>query len=678
MDERVAADIVIPEVDAAEEAAASEARFRLLVEQSPLVVYTHDGSRPPAMTYVSPQVEHMLGIEPARWLEQPFLWVTRIHPDDRENVLARIDEACLEDRRFTLEYRYRAQDDHDVWVRDEATPVRDDDGRVVYWQGALSDISDRKATEEAFKQSEHRSRLMIESVTDHAIVMLGPDGTILSWNPGAERVFGYTEAEALGQNISMFAPDEQRWREDESADLAFAIEHGPTEGEGWRLRKDGSRFWAHFVTTPVRDEHQGLVGLARVTRDLTERRESARLITQRARQQAAVAELGMRALAHAGAEPLLDEATHIVARTLDLPLSALFLVTDESDPLESASMRLAYGTGWASGLVGSLEIPPDPGSLLWYSLVDGSPVVVAEAAAQVRRSLPTLLTDHGVVACASLAFRVGGRPIGVLLAASPRPIPFRDSEIYFLQEITNVVGSFLERTRAEDMLKTLDTDRSRLLGRVLSSQEEERAHVSRELHDDLAQTLAGITLFAASLGSSTAGKEKETSERIGEMAQDAADAVRRLIGDLRPLELEDGLAHASERLADIAGSRRGIPIQVQFEGAPQRLPDDVEVAVYRIVQEGLNNIGKHAAEARAVVALRFRPRYLEIEIRDEGPGFEVDEIASAGGEHVGLLGMNERATLIGARLELDSAPGKGTTVRLRVPIVAAAEERQSA
>ena len=185
-------------------------------------------------------------------------------------------------------------------------------------------------------------------------------------------------------------------------------------------------------------------------------------------------------------------------------------------------------------------------------------------------------------------------------------------------------------------------------------------------------------MFAASLATSTAGKEKETLERIGEMAQDAADAVRRLIGDLRPLELEDGLAHATERLADIAGSRRGIPIQVQFEGAPQRLPDAVEVAVYRIVQEGLNNIGKHAALARAAVALRFHSRFVEIEIRDEGPGFEVDEIASAGGEHVGILGMHERATLIGAGLELDSVPGRGTTVRLRVPIAAEAEERQSA
>ena len=660
------ADVVIPEG-----VGDPESLYRRIVEQGPLVVYTHDGSRPPAMTYVSPQVERMLGIAPDRWLEQPFLWVTRIHPEDREGVLARIDEACLQERGFAAEYRYRAADGTVVWVRDEADPIRDDDGRVLYWQGALTDIGARKASEEAHAQSEHLSRLMIESVTDHAMVMLDPDGTIVSWNPGAERLFGYTDPEALGKNITMFAPEEQRRKEDEIADLGFAIEHGPAEAEGWRVRKDGSRFWAHFVTTPVRDDQRKLVGLARVTRDLTERREAARLISQRARQQAAVAELGMRALAHAEPEPLMDEAAHIVARTLDLSLSALFLVVDETVPLETASMLLAYGTGWTPGLVGSLEVPPDPGSLLWYSLVDGGPVVVQEPKAHVRGSLPPLLTDHGVVACASLALRVGSRPIGILLAASHRANPFEDNEIFFLQAITTIVGSFLERTRAEAMLKTLDADRSRLLGRVLTSQEEERAHVSRELHDDLAQTLAGITLFAASLGSTTKGKTKETSERIGEMAQDSAEAVRRLIGNLRPLELADGLAHATERLADIAGSRRGVPIKVQFEGAPKRLPDQVEVAVYRIVQEGLNNIGKHAAEARADVALRFRRRYVEIEIHDEGPGFVVEEISYAGGEHVGLLGMSERATLIGAKLELDSTPGKGTTVRLRVPVDAA-------
>ena len=674
MPERTKPDLVIPDVDVAE----TEARYRRIVEQSPLVVYTHDGSRPPAMTYVSPHVEQMLGIAPALWLEQPFLWVTRIHPDDREDVLTLIDEACLQERRFTAEYRFRTPDDRVVWVSDEAAPIRDDDGRVVYWQGALSDISDRKATEEAFKQSEHRSSLMIDSVTDHAIVMLDPDGTVVSWNAGAERLFGYADPEALGQNISMFTPEKQRRHEDVTADLNFVIEHGPAEGEGWRVRKDGSRFWGHFVTTAVRDEQGQLVGLARVTRDLTERREAARLLAQRARQQAAVAELGMRALAHADAEPLMDEAAHIVARTLDLSLSALFLVTDESVPLETAWMRLAYGTGWAPGLVGWLEVPPEPGSLFWYSLVDGGPIVVSGPAPQVNQSLPSLLTDQGVVACACLALRVEGRPIGIMLAASDHSISFENNEINFLQAITNVVGSFLERTRADETLKRLDADRSRLLTRVLTSQEEERAHVARELHDDLAQTLAGITLFAASLGSSTEGRDKETSDRIGEMAQDAAEAVRRLIGNLRPLELADGLVHATERLADIAGSRRGVPIEFHVEGDPSRLPDQVEVAIYRIVQEGLHNVGKHATQADAKVVLRFHERYLEIEIRDEGPGFEDGETSSDGGEHVGLLGMSERATQIGAVLELDSAPGRGTTVRLRVPIPAAQGQRESA
>lgn len=201
MDQRAEADLALEG-----KTADADIVYRRIVEQSPLVVYTHDGSRPPAMTYVSPQVERMLGVSPARLLEQPFLWVTRIHPDDREDVLGRIDDACLRERRFTAEYRYRTEDGGVVWVRDEADPVRDADGRVVYWQGALSDISDRKASETAYQQSEHRSRLMIESVMDHAMVMLEPDGTIVSWNPGAERLFGYTDSEALGRTSRCSLP----------------------------------------------------------------------------------------------------------------------------------------------------------------------------------------------------------------------------------------------------------------------------------------------------------------------------------------------------------------------------------------------------------------------------------------------------------------------------------------
>jgi PAS domain S-box-containing protein len=649
------------------DAVSDEQRYRRIVEHMPVVVYTHDGSRPPAMSYVSPQVERMLGTSVERWLEQPFYWITRIHPDDRERILARIDAACIEERRSIEEYRFRSEDGRVVWVRDEVAPVRDDDGRVLFWQGALSDVTDRKTAEEALEESERRSTLMIESVSDHAMVMLEADGTIVSWNPGAERLFGYTEAEALGKNVGMFAPEDQRRGGEVARDLRFAIEHGPAEVEGWRIRKDGSRFWAHVVTTPIWDEQNQLVGLARVTRDLTERREAERKLSQRVRQQAAVAELGMRALANAGAEPLMDEAAHIVARTLDLSFSALFLVVDETVATEAATLRLAYGTGWRPGLVGSLELPPEPGSLLWYTLSGGDPIVLPEASPHVAGSLPVFLTDHGVRACATVVLRVGARPVGVLLAASDRGIPFEDSEVYFLQAITNVVGSFLERARAEELLKAVNADRSRLLGRLLTSQEEERAHVSRELHDDLAQTLTAMSLFAASLELSTEGKDHETAKRIGSMAGEAAEAIRRLIFDLRPLELEDGLVDATQRFTEAAAARRGREIAFHLRGESRRLEEDVEATVYRIIQETLNNVVKHAPEADASITLRYEDDRIEVVARDQGPGFDVGSVESAGGHHVGVVGMSERAALIGARLEIRSGPGIGTTVTLVVP-----------
>ena len=132
--------------------------------------------------------------------------------------------------------------------------------------------------------------------------------------------------------------------------------------------------------------------------------------------------------------------------------------------------------------------------------------------------------------------------------------------------------------------------------------------MSRELHDDLAQTLTGMSLFAASLELSTEGEGHETAKKIGSMAADAAEAIRRLIFDLRPLELEDGLVDATHRFLEVAGERRGKEIGFALEGTPRRLDREVEATVYRIAQESLNNVVKHAPEAEASLSLSLRGR----------------------------------------------------------------------
>src|SRR5918998_112155 len=121
---------------------------------------------------------------------------------------------------------------------------------------------------------EGRYRLLVEAVTDYAIYMLDPAGIVTSWNPGAQRFKGYTVSEILGEHFSRFYPEEDRRSGLPQRVLEAAAREGRFEGEGWRLRKDGSRFWAHVVIDPIRDESGAIIGYAKITRDLTERKQA--------------------------------------------------------------------------------------------------------------------------------------------------------------------------------------------------------------------------------------------------------------------------------------------------------------------------------------------------------------------------------------------------------------------
>src|SRR4051812_8864117 len=131
------------------------------------------------------------------------------------------------------------------------------------------DRTDRKL---AYPTEDARYRLLIEAVTDYAIYMLDPDGIVSSWNPGAQRFKGYAAEEIIGQHFSRFYTEEDRQTELPRRALETAAGEGRFEHEGWRVRKDGSRFWAHVIIDPIRDDHGSLIGFAKVTRDVTERR----------------------------------------------------------------------------------------------------------------------------------------------------------------------------------------------------------------------------------------------------------------------------------------------------------------------------------------------------------------------------------------------------------------------
>ncbi|WP_354003656.1 hybrid sensor histidine kinase/response regulator [Ramlibacter aurantiacus] len=170
-------------------------------------------------------------------------------------------------------WRVRKDGTH-FWASVVIDPIRDATGRLLGFAKITRDITDRKLMQDALRQSEERFRLLVQGVTDYAIYMLSPSGEITNWNEGGRRIKGYEQDEVVGSHFSRFYTEEDQAAGKPATALAQAREHGRFEAEGWRMRKDGSRFWAHVIIDAIRDDAGELVGFAKITRDITERRNT--------------------------------------------------------------------------------------------------------------------------------------------------------------------------------------------------------------------------------------------------------------------------------------------------------------------------------------------------------------------------------------------------------------------
>jgi PAS domain S-box-containing protein len=204
-----------------------------------------------------------------------------------------------------------ARDGTERPIADSGAPIRDAGAHIRGAVLVFRDVTQERRAEEALRQSEARLRLMIESVRDYAIFMLDPQGCVLTWNAGAERIKGYQADEIIGQDFSIFFTPEDLAAAKPPRELKNAAQDGRFEDEAWRIRRDGSRFWANVVISAVRDAAGGLIGFTKVTRDLTDRR---RMEEERVR--LAQAEEAMR---------LRDEFLSIASHELKTPLTALQL-----------------------------------------------------------------------------------------------------------------------------------------------------------------------------------------------------------------------------------------------------------------------------------------------------------------------------------------------------------------
>ena len=269
------------ETESFQDSLTPDGRYRLLVEAvTDYAIYMLDPNG--IISSWNAGAQRFKGYEPAEIIGQHF---SRFYTDeDREAGLPeRALETAAREGKFEGEGWRVRKDGTRFWANTAIDPIRDPSGNLVGFAKITRDLTQRRQADLALRRSEEQFRLLVQGVTDYAIYLLDTEGRITSWNAGAQRIKGYRPEEIIGQHFSRFYTDEDRAADAPKKALETSLREGRFEKEGWRVRKDGERFWANIIIDPIRNDDGNLIGFAKVTRDITERR-NAQIELERARE----------------------------------------------------------------------------------------------------------------------------------------------------------------------------------------------------------------------------------------------------------------------------------------------------------------------------------------------------------------------------------------------------------
>jgi PAS domain S-box-containing protein len=600
----------------------------------------------------NPAWERALGYSPADLLTTPFLEL--VHPEDRPRTVREFERLRgLGELTLNFENRYLHRDGSYIWLLWSAYVSAEDE--LIY--GVAKDVTDRKRSEERLRESERKYRDLVETSSD-LIWSVDTHGRFTFVNRAARRIYGYEPEEMLGRPVADFESDEQRVRDD----MAFRRLLSGTPLFNYETRhvcKDGRRVDLSINAIVLKGEDGAVLGATGTATDVTDRR---RLEAR----QAAVAELGRRALEDVSLEEITEAAVTLVSDTLGLEYAEVLELLPDGKEL-----RLHAGTGWPPAT--RPERVPAKDTPAGYAMELGGPVIVEEFAEERRFKRPAAFGQVGVRSGVCVPIEGEAAPFGVLAAHSTMRRSYSSDEVNFLQAVANVLATAIGRKRTEQRIVQLAAARGRLVAQTLAAEDRARRSISEVLHDHALQDLLASRQDLVEVTDEPQG-DPERVVRAREGIERAVQLLRDAVFNLHPVVLQHaGLASAIRAVADHQGQRGNFKSVIEVDDDATGVHDEL---ILSLARELLTNVAKHAEASNVLVRVRRDDQRIELTVEDDGRGIAPGRREQALHEgHVGLASSAERVEALAGTFQVEPRREGGTRARAELPARRAAGHR---
>ncbi|OGT83672.1 MAG: hypothetical protein A3H91_10355 [Gammaproteobacteria bacterium RIFCSPLOWO2_02_FULL_61_13] len=572
--------------------------------------------------YLSPRGKEMLGYEEGELQVEEAGFFRRLHPEDEARVSSALEQAKREGTPYRIEYRLLHKDGGYRWILSRGKVVRNETGEPARMVGSITDITEHKEAIIAMERSEKRLRQLLDEMLE-GYAIIGFDWTYLYVNDAAARHAHKRRAELTGRTMLELYPDIER-SEIFAAFRRVMEQRAPERLEVSFNFPDGAIGWYEISVQPVPE------GIFVLSLDTTERKNSARHIEEQARLLDRIFRYSLDSIVLLDKDYNFIRVSESYAKACQREVSA-FSGRNHFDLYPSELKQ---------------ELEPFRREKKIYSR-SARPFVFPE-----HPEWGTTYWDLGLV-----------------------PILDQSGEIeLFLFTLKDVTVQVRADEQSLDYIAQLKA----LSARMLTVQEEERRAVARELHDEIGQGLTAVKIHLQAMEQACqgCGRSFSTENLLQALLTTGTilEQVRNLSLNLRPMQLDDlGLPVALRSLVQRDAATAGWIAHIDEDFSGERLDSNLELACYRVAQEALTNVMRHAAASEIWVTVRQSDEGLLLTVRDNGRGFEpgIDRSA-AGAPHLGLLGMEERVRNLAGQLKIRTSRGEGTEVQAIFPLAPAA------